>query len=703
MAQLINSVPAETYYVSPDGNDQWSGTLPEPNADETDGPFASISHAQQVIEVVRDSGRLPDAITVYVREGRYQLDDALRFSPSDSAPVTYAAYPGEEPVLDGGRRITGWTTTEVHGQEAWVVELPEVAKGEWYFQQLFVNGRRRPRPRLPKDGLYRVAEVPGMELPASWGKGGYDRFRLEEGQMQSWKNLTDVEIVMFHFWIDERFPVAGFDEETEMIATARKSQAPLVESHGEKMAPCVIENVFEAMTEPGEWYLDRPSGKLYYIPREGETPDNTEVYAPRILQLLKLEGCPQDNRYVEHLRFRGLRFEHTRCEQPGPPTEDLLAPAFRDVGRSQHGRYRGDRAAAGQGVSDVPGVIYMHGARNCAIENCRLANIGWYGIDLADGCRGNRIVGNEIVDAGTGGVKINGASYDEANCLRTGNNRVTDNHIHELGRVFYSAIGVLSMHSYGNVISHNHIHDLYYSGISCGWVWGYRPSISRDNVIEKNHIHDLGQGLLSDMGGIYTLGVQPGTVLRGNLIHDVEKLNYGAWCIYPDEGSSHLLIENNVCYRTNGEIFHQHYGRENIVRNNIFAFGGESLTAHGRADLQHKAFSFERNVMITDGQPIFKGGYGAKLDDRNLRSDLNVLWDIGGKPLSFTDGEQTVDLEGWRELGHDRHSLVMDPVCRDPENDDFALADDSPAIVEMGFQPIDISDVGVRAEADRIN
>jgi hypothetical protein len=378
-----------------------------------------------------------------------------------------------------------------------------------------------------------------------------------------------------------------------------------------------------------------------------------------------------------------------------------MAPAFRDGERSQHRRYRHNRAAAGQGAADVPGVIYMQGARNCSIENCHVANVGWYAVDLADGCRGNRVVGNEIVDVGAGGVKINGASYDEPGCLRTGNNRVTDNHMHELGRVYYSAIGVLSMHSYGNVISHNHIHDLYYSGISCGWVWGYRPSISRDNIIEKNHIHDLGQGLLSDMGGIYTLGVQPGTVLRGNLIHDVEKLNYGAWCIYPDEGSSHLLIENNVCYRTNGEIFHQHYGRENIVRNNIFAFGGESLTAHGRADLQHKAFSFERNVMITDERPIFKGGYGARLKDRNLRSDLNLLWDVGGEPLSFTDGEETVDLEGWRELGHDRHSPVADPLCTDPENDDFTLAEDSPAILEIGFEPVDLSDVGVREEHER--
>jgi len=107
------------------------------------------------------------------------------------------------------------------------------------------------------------------------------------------------------------------------------------------------------------------------------------------------------------------------------------------------------------------------------------------------------------------------------------------------------------MHAAGNIITHNHIHDLYYTGISAGWRWGYNESVARDNLIEKNHIHDIGQGWLSDMGGIYTLGVQPGTVLRGNLIHDVNKASYGGWAIYLDEGSSHIIVENNICYRIN--------------------------------------------------------------------------------------------------------------------------------------------------------
>jgi len=584
-----------------------------------------------------------------------------------------------------------------------VTDLPDVAAGKWYFRQLFVNGKRRRRPRLPKEGMYRIAEVPGMPLPTGWGPGSYDRFKLAPGKFQAWTNISDVEIVAFHFWIDERFPVASFDETTDMITCSRVSRAPLVESFGDLLAPCFIENVFEGLTEPGEWYLDRDSGRLYYVPMAGETPETVEVYAPVVRKLLQVIGCPAENRHVEYLRFKGLTFEHTDWLQPGDPEEEDAGfpDAFADPSRSVSRYSRENCASGSQAASDVPGALQLYGARYCAIEDCCIAHIGSYGIELGDGCRGNRIVGNEIADLGAGGVKLNGAAWNEPVYLQTGDNRITDNHIHECGRVFHCGVGVLSMHSFGNEISHNHIHDLYYSGVSCGWLWGYRPSISRDNMIAKNHIHNLGQGLLSDMGGIYTLGVQPGTVLRGNLIHDVEKLNYGAWCIYPDEGSAHILIENNVCYCTNGEIFHQHYGRENIVRNNIFAFGADSVAAHGRADLQHKAFSFERNIFLTRGSPIFKGGYNALLKLRNIRSDLNVFWDKSGDPIRFADREGEIDLDAWRALGQDQHSIVADPQLADPDNDDFSVAPDSPAVTELGFEPIDLSDVGPRSPENR--
>ncbi|MCL5994704.1 MAG: right-handed parallel beta-helix repeat-containing protein, partial [Chloroflexi bacterium] len=285
---------------------------------------------------------------------------------------------------------------------------------------------------------------------------------------------------------------------------------------------------------------------------------------------------------------------------------------------------------------------------------------------------------------------------------RSGNNTISDNHIHDGGRVYHSATGIFLKHSGGNTVSHNHIHDLYYSGISSGWVWGYTDSLSKDNRFEKNHIHDLGKAWLSDMGGIYTLSVQPGTVLRGNLIHDIEKANYGGWAIYLDEGSSHILVEDNICYNTSSQPFNVHYGRENVIRNNVFALGREGQVALGRAE-SHVSFTFEKNIVLTDGQPIFIGGYACDFSGRFILSDLNLFWDIEGRPVVMSGPRQSgraspvphLDLAQWQARGFDLHSVTADPCFRDPAHADFTLAPESPALA-LGFRPINLADVGPR-------
>ena len=135
-----------------------------------------------------------------------------------------------------------------------------------------------------------------------------------------------------------------------------------------------------------------------------------------------------------------------------------------------------------------------------------------------------------------------------------------------------SAVGVWVGHSPENKIIHNHIHDLHYTGVSVGWQWNFEPSKAVGNLIEHNHIHDLGHGLLSDMGGIYTLGVSPGTRLRYNVVHDVNARAYGGWGIYPDEGSSEIVIEKNLVFRCRDGALFAHHNRNVTAENNIFAF-----------------------------------------------------------------------------------------------------------------------------------
>jgi len=310
------------------------------------------------------------------------------------------------------------------------------------------------------------------------------------------------------------------------------------------------------------------------------------------------------------------------------------------------------------------------------------------------------VKGNELYDLGAGGVKINGAAAGEPECCRTQSNRISDNEISAAGRVFHSAVGVLIMHSAYNTVAHNHIHDLFYSGVSVGWVWGYAENAAHHNLIEKNHIHHIGQGLLSDMGGVYLLGIQPGTAVRGNLIHHVEKLHYGGWAMYTDEGSSHIILENNVCYCTNGEIFHQHYGRENTVRNNILAFGDVCLAIYSRIE-PHVGVVFLHNVFLADGVPAYQNDYGPA--GRHIFADANLFWDMKRKPPALNRvkaGADELTLAKWQKLGYDKNSVVASPHFRDPRNFDFELDKDSPAL-KLGFVPIDLSDIGPRPAGKR--
>ena len=691
-------------HMAVDGRDDWSGAYAAPSGDGKDGPLATVEGVLDKIGRLNRPGRkdsplwdciatTSSPVTVNVHPGVYRLEKTIRINSSPGIPVVFRASPGNPAVFDGGIRLRGWKEGLLDGRRVWTCDISEVKAGGLYFRQLFVNGRRAMRARLPAKWNFRIAEVTGYSPgdKTGWGQPGRNHFRARKEDFREFRNLQDVEAVVLHYWVEERMPVLSYDPVTGMVKSTRTSRAPLYQDFAGNPAPYYIDNVFEGLNEPGSWYLDRGEGRCYYLPLRNERLDGAEIYAPRLHMLMDMRG--RNGESVELIKFEGIVFRHSEWSQPstaGVPESYMSSGATPHEMAADCSFASGPQAAAG-----VPGAVRLEGCRNCAFESCTFEHLGWYAIEIERGCTGIRVVDCDICDIGAGGIKINGGELNEPRGEHTGLNRISGNRISRLGRVFHAAVGILARKTFRNVITKNHIHDLFYTGISVGWTWGYSETITRENLIAFNHIHDVGQGLLSDMGGVYTLGPQPGTEIKNNLIHDVCSATYGGWAIYPDEGSSHILIEDNVCYNTNCAVFHQHYGRENIVRNNIFAYGGSGVVALGRAE-GHKSFVLYRNILLAaEDTPIYEAGYGWDIETEvPFDAYCNVIWKDGGTfVMARGRGSPCKELflKKWIRV-NDFRSIIDDPLLNDPRRGKFDLLPRSPAI-GIGFKPISLKEV----------
>ena len=655
VASVAAAAPTADLFVAPNGSDAWSGKLDKPNAAKTDGPFATLARAQAAArELHRRDPQRKQPVVVLVRRGTYYLSQPLRFIPYDSN-TTYEAYPGEKPVISGGVQLTGW---QRDAQGRWQLHLPDVEQGKWSFSQLFVDGQRRYRPRLPKEGYYNIR----ASIPPAAGAAP-DQFRFAGDELRAdWRNLDDVEVLCFHAWTMDRMRIKSVDPTKHIVTFTAPTLGNNWFFDYHRGGRFLVENVKEALDDPGEWYLDRKTGVLTYIPLPGEDPEKTVAIAPRLERLIEIAGESRLGAWVDSLQLRGLTFAHTNWVTPT------------------------DGYRCGQSEWVLPGAIRAEGARSCVVDGCRVTHIGTYAIELARGCKDNRIENCELVDLAAGGIKLGDTAMwpDPADVAE--HNIVRNCLIAQGGRMHAAGMGVWIGHSPYNLIEHNDIYDFYQTGISVGWSWGYGPSLAHDNTIQYNHIYQIGQGVTADMGGIYTLGVSPGTVLRYNRIHDVECVDYGGRGIYFDEGTSDMLAENNVVYRTDTGAFMHHYGRDDRVINSIFALARGGQIDRLREE-DHTSFTFEHNLVY------WKPEEGALLaenwSNEHYVMDNNLYWNGGKQPIDFGG----VTLDQWRARGHDVHSIIGDPLFVDPENGDFRLKPDSPAL-KIGFKPFDMSAIG---------
>lgn len=667
-AAVLGASPSG-FYVAPNGTDANPGTR--------ERPFATLEKARDAVRQLKRQTGLPDGgATIWLRGGEYPRTAPLVLTPEDSGqpgnPLVFAAFGDEKPVVFGGRHITG---LRPGADGVWQTALPAAKAGAWVFRTLYVNGARYTLARSPNRGYYRMAgSVADDDAPTSGPDAGKSKwaFRSPHGAIDAWPDLASVDLKVWNSWWTAYLTIKHFDPATGVVRLAGPARRPLPNSH---LSPFIVENHPGALDSPGEWQLDRTGGVLRVIPRPGDDLAKAQIYAPVAEQLVVLAGDPGNQRFVEHVVVRGLAF---RCN-----TWTLPPQGYDDV----------------QAAVTVGAAIEATGARHCLLEDCDVSQTDSYAIWFRAGCRDCTVRKCHVHDLGAGGVKL-GESRKEEPEIAAGANRVENCFIHNGGHVHGSGVGVWIGASSDNAIANNEICDFWYTGVSLGWNWGTSLNGTRNNRVTHNHIHHVMQRL-DDGGGIYSLGLQPQTVLANNHIHDVGRdgVRGKGHGIYLDEGSASVLVENNVIRDTQGGAVRLQVGTScNTILNNICA-----LAQRFQIDMEvARTNIFINNIVYWDHGKLFRYD---KWPNYEKFIAKNVYWCTDRQPILFAGHTW----EEWRKIRQtptgffkgatmDEGSVIADPQFVDVGRRDFRLKPTSPALAR-GFQPIDMDAIGLTGDA----
>jgi uncharacterized protein (TIGR03437 family) len=763
-----------TLYVSPRGNDLWSGRLADPNATNTDGPFATLDHARAFVETLNQPAF--SQITVQLRGGTYYLPSTVNFTAADSGSpalkITYQNYSTETPIIDGGVRLQNWTNTSGN---VWKTTLPANTQ---YFENLFYNGTRRLRPRLggtPLGAYYRIANSVWLNSappPAAapngactvWQPGSgwlcYDRFQYAAGDPISgaWKNLAaaaqnpcgqtagnaaiagDIEVIDWEQFSTSKLRISCIDTKNQIVyLTGATGINPTKPAEGGFVPGnrYMVENVQDALTQPGTWFLDHSTTPwtLTYLANPGENPNTDLVVAPQISQVLVASG-------LQYVTFRGLTFQHDNyVVEPQGHVSVELEPGIGSAVSFQNSQYITFDSGvvtqtSGSGIEFIP-CLNSSSPAYCAATNINAT------------VTNNTVQNSAFYDIGAIGIRIGNPYQNADNDSNVPQQTLVQNNVVEgYGRNIPASFGIGQGMGHDNLYTHNDVYDGYHCAISTS------QSIAEttvpagigngNNVISFNHVWNLLQGIMNDGGSIRIddgnfVFAAAGNKILNNKIHDVtdasimDSNGYGGNGIYLDDSTGLVDVENNLVYRVSGETVYSPHGpnlpnNANIIKNNILAFGQQAMLSvtspyqDGVPSTPVQEFVFSNNIFYFDrnnnstpkffvqGGCIYAGGFAYtsyQLFTSNLywRTDGAFATDpkafsvqpnpVNGTnpaaPCSNNQNDYTFyTFAQWQQqVKEDLQSLVQNPGFANPAypNDDYSLPKGSPIPGFVIFDP----------------
>ena len=466
------------------------------------------------------------SIVVQLADGVYRLSHTFELAEADSGPdsnrpTIYKAAPDAHPVLSGSLAVKGFVP--VPGDAlVWVASVPVGLKS----RQLWVNGRRAVRARS--------AEFPAGYTATSAG------FTLGNPAMVNWPDRSQIEVVGTWQWQMYRCPVSAIDV-SGGLTLAQPCWGAVQGNRFSKVA--WLENARELLTSPGQFFLDSAAGKLYYAPRPNESLSSADVELPVVETLVSAFGTPDAP--VHDLRMQGIQFSYATWLAPN--TVDGYISSQASI------TSRGSPSVLQKPLANVS----LHATHNMTLSSCTFSHLGGTGLALEVGSQDNLIESSRFEDISASAIMIGDVTHandhhpsDSTTIVK--NNTVRNSYVTRAGAEYYDAAGIFVGYTTHTTLANNELFDLPYTGISIGWGWGTtdpggsegysNPTSSQNNEITCNQIsYHMRQ--LTDGGGIYALGAQPGSIMRGNFISN-QGAPYGN--LYLDNGAKGWNVTNNV-------------------------------------------------------------------------------------------------------------------------------------------------------------